>query len=177
MTVFYFVRHGEPDYGSVGEWNDIPFGKEFAGLSKSGIEQITKSAKELKKYSPEIIISSPYARALHGAAIMSRELELPVFVEKDLHEWNSDRTHSVADGEQLFRLCKEFDACNGVYPAGEEKQWESRELLRKRVLGVLEKYSTYERVIVSGHAIMMQTITEQYRPFAYGEIVEWGKKG
>ncbi len=73
MTTFYFARHGEPDYGSVGEWNDIPFGKEFAGLSKSGVEQIAKSTIELKKYSPQIIISSPYTRAMHGATIMSRK--------------------------------------------------------------------------------------------------------
>ncbi|MBE5940541.1 MAG: histidine phosphatase family protein [Lachnospiraceae bacterium] len=173
MTTFYFVRHGEPDYGSVGEWNEIPFGKEFAGLSEAGVAQITQSAKELKKYSPEIIISSPYTRTMHGATIMSRELNIPVFVEKDLHEWDSDRTHTIKDGEELFRLCKEFDAYNGIYPEGIEKNWESRELVRKRVMNVLEKYTVYERVVVSGHAIMIQTITGQYRAFEYGEIVEW----
>ncbi len=171
MTTFYFVRHGEPDYASVGSWNEIPFGKEFAGLSEAGVRQITESAEKLEAYSPEIIISSPYTRTMHGAAIMSARLKIPVFVEKDLHEWDSDRTHTIRDTDELFRLCSEFDACGGVYPDGVEKSWESREMVRRRVCRVLERYLEYERVVVSGHAIMMQTVTGQNIPFQYGEIV------
>lgn len=167
MTTFYFVRHGEPDYASVGEWKEIPFGKEFAGLSANGVAQITNSSMELKKYFPQIIITSPYTRTMHGAGIMSRELNIPIYIEKDLHEWDSDRTHTIKDGEELFRLCKEFDSCNGIYPEGTEKIWESRKLVQDRVLSVLKKYLEYERVVVSGHAMMMQSITEIYRPFEY----------
>ena len=108
---------------------------------------------------------------MHGAAIMSARLKIPVFVEKDLHEWDSDRTHTIRDTDELFRLCNEFDACGGVYPDGAEKNWESREMVRRRVCRVLERYLEYERVVVSGHAIMMQTVTGQNIPFQYGEIV------
>lgn len=40
MTTFYFVRHGEPDYQSVGDWSGIPFGQAFAGLTQAGEKQI-----------------------------------------------------------------------------------------------------------------------------------------
>lgn len=177
MTIFYFVRHGEPDYQSVGDWNGIPFGKEFAGLTASGEEQILAAACELRKVSPQIIISSPYARALQSASIMARELNIRLCVERDLHEWNSDRTHRVREEEELVRLCQEYDACEGIYPPEGERQWESRQLVRDRVLKVLEKYAVYERVVVAGHAIMMQAVTGEYRPFAYGEIVQWNWEG
>lgn len=173
MTTFYFVRHGEPDYGSVGTWSRIPFGRDFACLTQVGVDQICKAASQLSGQDAQIIISSPFTRAMHGATIISRALDLPVFVEKDLHEWQSDLTHEIVEDEKLLMLCRDFDACNGIYPNGAEKLWESREMVRKRVLTVLEKYAEYEKVIVMGHAIMIQTITGEKRPFEYGEVVVW----
>ena len=34
MTQFLFVRHGEPDYSSVGEWSKTSMGTSFAGLTE-----------------------------------------------------------------------------------------------------------------------------------------------
>lgn len=172
MTVFYFVRHGEPDYLSVGEWAEIPFGKEFAGLTEQGIRQIAKAAADLKMHRPQIILSSPYTRTMQGAGIMAQELQIPILVERELHEWESDRTHTVREDSELLRLCQDYDHHNGIYPEGVEKQWESRQIVRTRVLGVLEKYLAYDRIVVSGHAIMMQAVTGEYKPFAYGEILQ-----
>ena len=103
---------------------------------------------------------------------MAQELQIPILVERDLHEWESDRTHTVKEDSELLRLCQDYDLHSGIYPEGVEKQWESRQTVRTRVLGVLEKYLAYDRVVVSGHAIMMQAVTGEYRPFAHGEIVQ-----
>ena len=130
MTTFYFVRHGEPDYQSVGDWSGIPFGQAFAGLTQAGEKQI-----------------------------LSRARDIPIAVERDLHEWDSDRTHTVRDEQELLRLCQEHDACGGIHPAGSEKLWESRQQVRDRAWKVLERYSGYERVAVTGHAMMMQDVT------------------
>ncbi|MGM9635593.1 MAG: histidine phosphatase family protein [Candidatus Avispirillum sp.] len=173
MTTFYLVRHGEPDYESVGEWSKVPFGREFAGLTKKGESQICEAISELCKYSPQIVISSPYTRAMHGAAMISRTLNIPLFVERDLHEWDSDKSHTISSPQELSRLCNDFDSCNGVCSNGTEKQWESRQQVKIRVLKVLEKYLAYERVIVCGHAIMMQSVTGESRSYEYGEIVNW----
>ena len=142
MTTIYFVRHGEPDYQSVRDWSDIPFGQAFAGLTQAGEKQI-----------------------------LSRALDIPIAVERDLHEWDSDRTHTVRDEQELLRLCQEHDACDGIHPAGSEKLWESRQQVRDRAWKVLERYSGYERVAVTGHAMMMQDVTGEYRSIAYGEII------
>ncbi len=172
MTTFYFVRHGEPDYDSVGEWNRIPFGKEFAGLTNNGIEQIKKAAHELSALKPQIILTSPYTRTMQGASIISKILNIEIIVEKNLHEWNSDLSHSICDGGRLYQLCKEHDEMKGIYPDGITMQWESTELLKKRVYEVLTRYEKYDRVVVSGHAMMMQAVTGESRAYEYGEIKE-----
>lgn len=172
MTIFFFVRHGEPDYPSVGEWAEIPFGKEFAGLTEQGTRQIAQAAAKLKVHRPQIILSSPYTRTMHGAGIMAQELQIPIIVERELHEWESDRTHTVREDSELLRLCQDYDLHSGIYPEGTEEQWESGQMVRTRVLEVLKKYLKYDRVAVSGHAIMMQMVTGEYRPFAYGEILQ-----
>ncbi len=46
MALFYFVRHGEADYSQLLEKGFFGFGRDFAPLSKIGIEQVEKTAKE-----------------------------------------------------------------------------------------------------------------------------------
>ena len=103
---------------------------------------------------------------------MAQELQVPILVERELHEWESDCTHTVREDSELLRLCQDYDFHNGIYPEGVEQQWESRQIVRTRVLKVLEKYLAYDRVVVSGHAIMMQAVTGVYKPFAHGEILQ-----
>jgi len=173
MTTFLFVRHGEPDYDSVGEWKNILFGKEFAGLTELGKKQIEESAAKLLDKQVDIIISSPYTRTMQGAAIMARKLKVNVNVEKDLHEWESDLTHTITDNDELLALCKEHDRCNGIYPDGELKKWESTDLVKKRVIECLSKYVKYKCVVVSGHAMMMQAVLGINKPIEYGEIIPY----
>ena len=70
---------------------------------------------------------------------MSQKLNLPIMVEHDLHEWIVDTTFSTTDPEVLAELCREHDACNGIYPNGEGKVWESTDIVRRRVLNCLKK--------------------------------------
>lgn len=53
----------------------------FAPLTQKGVEQVYQVTKLLKDEHADIIISSPYTRALEGAAIMAKELDLPLKVE------------------------------------------------------------------------------------------------
>lgn len=171
MTKFLFVRHGEPDYSSVGDWGKIPMGKHFAGLSDAGRAQIKETCKELAKYNVDLILSSPYTRTMQGAAIMARELEADVIVERDLHEWQSDLTYAITDDNELLRLCQEHDYYNGIYPEGETRSWESTDIVRNRVLKCLKKYCNYKCVVVSGHAMMMQAVFGLNTPVPYGKVL------
>lgn len=172
MAKFLFVRHGEPDYSTAGKWSEIPMGIHFASLSDAGREQIKGSCKELAKYNVDLIVSSPYTRAMQGAAIMASKLNTDVVVEHGLHEWQVDLSYSIKDEAEILRLCKEHDRLNGEYPAGETKLWESTDIVRNRVLKCLEKYKEYNCVVVAGHAMMMQAVFGISEQIEYGQILE-----
>ena len=175
MAVFYLVRHGEADYSDMMKKGFFGFGRDFAPLSRTGVEQVEKTAKDERLKSAQIIVSSPYTRALQTAAIISKETGLRICVEVDLHEWVPDKTNRYTTSEEAFALTKEFYENNGVYPEGQQLKWETLEEVRKRMRGVVEKYSGYEKVIFVGHGMAFRALNgiEQMQP---AEIVEWEYK-
>lgn len=172
MTKFLFIRHGEPDYSSTNDWQNMSLAKNFAKLTDAGVMQIYNSCKRLAEYTPELIISSPFTRTMQGATIMARELGLEVKVEHNLHEWQADLSYSIEDEKVLRSMVEEYVLLNGVYPKGETRLWESMEMVKARVLEVLERYMHYKCVIVSGHGMMTQAILGKIIDIDYGEIVE-----
>lgn len=172
MTKFIFVRHGEPDYPSTLDWQKMSLAKNFAGLTEAGRNQIKNTCNELKKYNAELIISSPFTRTMQGAAIMARELDLDVVVEHDLYEWQADLTYSIEDDDELTALVNEYNELDGIVPKGEKRVWETTESVKNRVLKVLEKYTDYDCVIVSGHGMMTEAVLGYKAGIEYGQIVE-----
>ena len=175
MALFYLVRHGEADYSGLLENGFFGFGRDFAPLSKTGIEQVEKTAKDQRLKSAQIIVTSPYTRALQTAAIISRETGLKICVEVDLHEWIADKTNQYKTSEEAFALAKEFYDNSGVYPKGQQLRWETLEEVRKRMQCVVEKYVGYEKVIIVGHSMAFETLTgiNEMQP---AEILEWEYK-
>ncbi len=172
MALFYLIRHGEADYSQLMENGFFGFGRDFAPLSKTGIEQVEKTAKDQRLKSAQIIVSSPYTRALQTAAIISRETGLKISVETDLHEWIPDKTNQYKTSEEAFALANEFYENKGVYPDGKQLKWEALEEVRKRMQRVAEKYAGYEKVIFVGHSMAFGTLTniDGMKP---AEIIEW----
>ena len=97
------------------------FGNHLAPLSAKGIQEIETTAADPQLAQARLILSSPYTRALQSAAILSRRLQIPIQIETDLHEWLVDQTYTYLPDEQAIRHYSEFQACNGLYPPGEEK--------------------------------------------------------
>ena len=172
MALFYLVRHGEADYSQMMESGFFGFGRDFASLSKIGIEQVEKMAKDERLKTAQIIVSSPYTRALQTAAIISRETGLKFCVEVDLHEWIPDKTNQYKTSQEAFSLAKEFYENKGVYPKGQQLKWETFEEVRKRMQRVVEKYAGYEKVIFVGHSMAFEALTgiENIKP---AEINDW----
>ena len=172
MALFYLIRHGEADYSQMMEKGFFGFGRDFAPLSKIGIEQVEKAAKDERLKTAQIIVSSPYTRALQTAAIISRETGLKICVEADLHEWIPDKTNQYKTSEEAFALAKEFYENKGLYPKGQQLKWETLDEVRKRMQRVAEKYAGYEKVIFVGHSMMFEALTgiEHMKP---AEILEW----
>ena len=84
MAKFYFVRHGEANMEEAYTKIYQDWGFNMLTLSDKGIKQIKKTAKDERLKEGEIIVSSPFSRALHTASILSKELGIDLKVETEL---------------------------------------------------------------------------------------------
>lgn len=103
MALFYLVRHGDANYEHMFENGFWGFGRDFATLSEKGKQQAEITAKDARLKNAELIVSSPYTRALQTAQIISRETGIRVEVDIDLHEWMPDETNQYKTSEESLR--------------------------------------------------------------------------
>ena len=172
MAVFYLVRHGEADYSKAEECGFWGFGRDFAPLSGKGIEQAENAARDERLKTADIIVSSPYTRALQTAQIISYHTGIKVVVEEKLHEWQPDLTNQYKSADDVTALNDEFTRFQGVCPEGECVRWETMEHMRVRMREVVEKYADYEKVIIVGHGMSLRTLTyiEELKPAGIVEL-------
>lgn len=159
MALFYLVRHGEANYEYMLENGFWGFGRDFAPLSEKGKQEAEIAAKDTRLKSAELIVSSPYTRALQTAQIISRETGIRVEVDIDLHEWIPDESNQYETSEESFAFAEEFTKLGGEYPPGEKRRWESLSHMRKRMIRVADKYSDYDKVIFVGHGMAFRCLT------------------
>jgi broad specificity phosphatase PhoE len=82
ITDLYIIRHGETD------WNKC---KRFQGhtdieLNETGIAQANALQNELKKISPDVVLSSDLARAKGTALLATKLLDTPIIFSDQLRE-------------------------------------------------------------------------------------------
>ena len=171
MTKVIFVRHGEPDYSKVSERKYIGHGRDLAELTSLGKEQARKAARDRLLDGAELIVSSPYTRALQTAAIISKERNLGIEIELDLHEWMPDLTFTFDSDEYAINVGRECEACKGVCPKDMERKWENLEDVFTRANNSLKKYLKYNKIIVVSHGIVMRQFKFQ-RQISYCGILE-----
>lgn len=176
VTAFYLVRHGQPDWRWTEGEHLTGWLRDFTPLTALGHAQAHVTAQDDRLKNAELILSSPYTRALQTGAIISRILQIPLEVEFDLREWMPDVRGQIQTLEDVFTAARDFEACDGCHPNSSESEfarhWESRESLRTRMLNILESYRHFERVIVTTHEMAIWAVTGQ-RDVANGEIVEF----
>lgn len=167
----YFVRHGKTDYSERNTKIYQGFGVNLAPLSELGVQQIKEAAKDERLKGADLILCSPYTRAVQTAAILSKELGADIVIETDLHECLANKDYSY-DDVIVESSYKEYQDNQGIYPPGEEKSWEDAATIRARVIKVLEKYKHYDKVVIAGHGLMIQA-TAGGELSRNGEIVEF----
>lgn len=170
--MFYFVRHGKTDYSERNTKIYQGFGVQLSPLSELGIRQIKETAKDERLQGTDLILSSPYTRAVQTAAILSKELGADIAIETDLHEWLANKNYLYDEDEIAENSFREYQENHGIYPPGEEKIWEDAATIKARILHVLEKYKHYNKVIIACHGLMIQATTGSPLP-RNGEIVEF----
>lgn len=160
---FVLIRHGDPDYSACvrGGINGQGFG--LVPLSEKGLQQARQVAAHPALAGAQLVLSSPYTRALQTAAEIVRATGLPLAVEPDLHELMADRSGVPHTREEMKQLHQEFLACRGCWPEGGERPWETVEQLTDRVTNVLSRYLTYDKVIVVTHGGVIRRFVNDQR--------------
>ncbi|WP_010580977.1 histidine phosphatase family protein [Liquorilactobacillus vini] len=155
--IIYLIRHGEPDYAAVKAAGYLGFGRELAGLSKRGRWQAQQAAQDPIFDQIELLLSSPYPRALQTALELSRHQAFPVKVELGLHEWLPAKHGLVTDDQaaaayQAYRQQPEF--CQAPW------DYETVGELKKRAVNVFQKYATdYTTIACVTHGELIHQFT------------------
>ncbi len=172
MASIVFVRHAQPDWPFADEYGLRGASRDFIGLTPRGVSQAEEVALDSRLEGAELIVTSPYTRALHTAAVISRCLELRVSVEYDLREWIPDRTGDCDSFAVIRALAEDFRLHAGAYPDGETRVWETHSSLRTRVRGVLERYASQRKIIVVSHEMAIGSVTGAIE-IEFAGILEW----
>lgn len=162
-TTFILVRHGEPRYDEIKVDDNYGIAWDFGRLTDDGVKQAIDRAKDPRFIDADLIISSPYTRALETAAIIAGKIGLHVRVENDLHEWSPDLTFNYRFGPEkeaeMKQVMNEFFKGDGERPEHSTFRYESLSEVRERVLKVLNRYLSYDKVIVACHGLVMNSLT------------------
>lgn len=161
MTQIYLVRHGEPDYTPVDSRGWPGMAADTAPLSPAGTKQAEALADLLSGIGATYLVSSPFTRALHSAAIVGHRLALGVRVDYDLRDWLPDSAgwwRGVAD---VRAALAEFEEFGGEWPDGIPRAWEPLSRVRERARGALARHtaSTDGPVLVITHAMVIRSLT------------------
>ena len=159
MATFYFIRHGQMDTSMAGKKFYKGFAYNMMTLSAKGIEQIHEAAKDSRLRNAELTITSPYGRAMHSAAILSKELDIEMRVETDLHEWLADSvSYRYLPDDMAEDSYRSLTENHGHHPKGAHCLWESADQMKERVMAVLDRYKDHRAVIVVCHGTLMQYV-------------------
>jgi broad specificity phosphatase PhoE len=148
-TIFYIIRHGKQTYEDVERLHFIGMGLEMCQLTEEGKSQAYICSKDTRLFGSNIILSSPYTRALQTAAIISKELKIDIEIEQDLREQDLDISFQAKSLLELQAFAKESNP----------EKTETWDQVRARVLKVFEKYTKYEKVIVVAHGGVIHALT------------------
>lgn len=156
------VRHGEADYGIVGNSGLFFRGmrRDFVPLSILGKKQAVEAGMRLREFIAERIVSSPYTRALETASIVAAQLGIPIYVEPQLHDWLP-----VCDGASVISdkiVQQKIAEFSGYLTQGREpvkRTWETLEEVRRRAVAVLNAHVDAGGLIAVAHELVIVALT------------------
>ena len=144
----------------------------LAPLTPLGRLQIETIASDFRLDEAEAILCSSYARALESAALLSRKLNKPLFVEYDLHEWLPQKDPLAdIDATLLQEASKGLQRELDKHTPLEHVPWESLAEVRLRVIEVLKRYGQFSTLVVVSHAVVISSLMGVQRGIDHAEIV------
>lgn len=170
MTKFILVRHGEPTYDEVRPNNMV-----LAPLTENGKNEVLKMCENEIFENSDMLISSPYTRAIQTASIIGMKYNLIVRPEFLLHEWMVCPEYICYSSGKFIRNLKiakkewKQYLMNPDFVFSEET--ESLLSVRKRALFVLERYCKYNKVIVVSHGMLISMLFNDEVKLHTGDFV------
>ncbi len=177
MTI-YLMRHGEPTYADTVKLGLRGQGAELGQLTPAGIAQAEAAAKDPRIQDVDLIVSSPYPRALQTAAIVSREIDRPIEVAPGIFEWLPATDYSDMSQKDIYDAWQEYKQSGGVHlPEHRFQKWETHAQLRARVLPWVLPYAQRTdigKLLIVCHGGVMRALmnTPSLRKIHYCEIRE-----
>ncbi len=163
MTKFLLVRHAKPDYTEIDIRKYRAFGNDLASLSDEGLLEVEELSKNDILADADLIITSPYTRTMHTAALLSKKFNIDFKVELDLMEWIPDKSYMYDDYANVVKWRNHYDENNGKnhYP---EDNFEEKSEIIARTTNVLKKYNNLNKVIVVTHGMVINALTGKVKP-------------
>lgn len=164
MTI-YLMRHGEPTYEDCFRMGLKGQGAELGQLTAAGIAQAEEGARDPRIQDADLIVSSPYPRALHTAAIVSRRIDRPIEVAVGIFEWMPDVDGAEMSPQEIYDAWQEYKQSGGVHlPEHRYHNWETHAQLRARVLPWVLPYAQrtdIEKLLIVCHGGVMRALLNE----------------
>ena len=174
----YLMRHGEPTYRDTEAMGLPGMGAELGQLTGQGIAQAEEGAKDPRIQDVDLILSSPYPRALQTAAIVSRRVDAPIDVAVGIFEWLPSVHYNTVSSADITASWKEYKANGGVHLPGDKyPDWETHVQMRARALAAVLPYTQrtdIDKLLIVCHGGIMRALTKQpsLKKIHFCEIME-----
>jgi broad specificity phosphatase PhoE len=150
------VRHGQSEGNRERRFtisSETPLTELGRGQARAAAMRIARMFK------PEVIISSPFARARETSAIIAAELNLEIEVVHDLHERDLGclKGHSYDALREAVRTDPAYNPEQGWRwrPDGGESYEDVRVRVAAAIEGIRARYPEHEAVVVSHGGVML----------------------
>lgn len=164
MTV-YLMRHGEPTYRDTTALGLPGMGAELGQLKPDGIRQAEQAAMDSRIQDVDLIVASPYPRALQTAAIVSRQIDRPIDVAVGIFEWLPRIDYSAPSHTEIKEAWDEYKANGGVHkPNDKYPYWETHAQMRERALTAIKPYlerDDIRKLLIVCHGGIMRALMNQ----------------
>lgn len=173
------LRHGQPDYAIIADYAPRYAGHRYdlVHMAQEGEAQILAAVPAALAFRAELIVSSPYPRCLHAAAILGRALDLDLHVHANLHEWLPVLDGSAPVSAEIVAAAESgyWRAAGAPCEPSGPHAWESDDDIRRRVGPVLDEYRRkHRRVLVVTHEVVIRALTgERHTAFGASRHLSW----
>ncbi len=163
--IIYLMRHGEPTYRDTAAMKLPGMGAELGQLTAEGRAQAEAAAKDSRLQDVDLILASPYPRALQTAAIVSRAVDKPLDVAVGIFEWLPDADYAAVSHADIVASWNEYKANCGVHqPDDRFPNWETHAQMRARAKQAIAPFLAREdigKLLIVCHGGIMRALMNQ----------------